>query len=62
MIDLNQESEEILTGTVESTQSVDASVNQSLQQDFTYTVAMIYIVSLIAGLFIFYILSRRWHA
>ena len=53
--------DDVLTGTVESTQA-DSVVSQSLDHDFTYHISVIYIISLIAGLLVFYMLSRRWHA
>ena len=55
------EEDEVLTGTVESTQA-DPVGSNSLDYDFTYHFTVIYVISLIAGLLVFYLLSRRWHA
>lgn len=48
-----------LRGTVESTQ-VEAD-QPAAQTDISFNVAIIFVLSMIVGLVIYHILSRRWH-
>lgn len=50
--------DEVVTGTVE-----DSSMMEETQvQDISFNVALLFIISMVAGLQIFSILSRKWHA
>ena len=54
----NSSDGDVLSGTVESTQVDDQPVAQT---DISFNVAIIFVLSMIVGLVIYHILSRRWH-
>lgn len=50
--------EEVVTGTVE-----DSSMMEEIQvKDISFNVALLFIISMLVGLEIFSLLSRKWHA
>lgn len=50
--------EEVLSGTVE-----DSSMMEEIQvKDISFNVALLFIISMLVGLEIFSLLSRKWHA
>lgn len=55
----NSSDGDVLSGTVESTQ-VEAD-QPAAQTDISFNVAIIFVLSMIVGLVIYHILSRRWH-
>ena len=54
----NSSDGDVLSGTVESTQ-VEAD-QPTAQTDISFNVAIIFVLSMIVGLVIYHILSRRW--
>lgn len=48
---------------VEYTEPIEVvDVQEQLTADFTFNVAVIFVLSMIFGLLVFSILSRRWHS
>lgn len=49
---------EVLSGTVEDTTSME----ETQPKDVSFNVALLFVISMVLGLHLFSILSRKWHA
>ena len=50
--------EEVVSGTVEES----ASMEETQPKDISFNVALLFVISMVLGLHLFSILSRKWHA